>query len=57
MSESGATTAEYAVGTLGAASLASVLIWLGIDPWYAELLWSLVRDGLDPGVLVDHLSR
>lgn len=55
MSEAGATTAEYAVGTLGTVSLAAILIYLGVDPWYAELLWELVRDGLDPGLLVNHL--
>lgn len=57
MSEAGMTTAEYSVGTLGAASLAAVLIYLGVDPWYAELLWNLVRGALDPGVPLDHLSR
>ena len=53
----GATTAEYAVGTLGAVSLASFLIYLGVDPWYAELLSDAMRDALDPGLLLDHLSR
>lgn len=57
MSEAGATTAEYSVGTLGAASLAALLIHFGVDSWYAELLWSLVRDGLDPSLLLKHLSR
>jgi hypothetical protein len=57
VSESGATTAEYAVGTLGAVSLASILIALGIDPWFARLLWDLVRDALDPTLLLDHLTR
>lgn len=57
MSEAGMTTAEYSVGTLGTASLAAILIHFGVDPWLAELLWNLVRGGLDPGVLLDHLSR
>ena len=57
MSEAGATTAEYSVGTLGAASLAALLIYLGVDSWYVELLWNLVRDGLDPNLLLRHLSR
>ena len=57
MSEAGATTAEYAVGTLGAVSLASLLIALGVDAWYAELIWDLVRHALDPGLLIDHLTR
>ena len=56
-SEVGATTAEYAVGTLGAVSLASFLVYLGVDPWYAELLSDVMRDALDPGLLRDHLSR
>jgi len=57
MSESGATTAEYAVGTLGAVSLASIHIALGVDPWFAHLLWDLVRDALDPTLPLDHLTR
>ena len=57
MSDAGMTTAEYSVGTLGAASLAAILIYLGVDSWYADLLWNLVRSALDPGLLLDHLSR
>ena len=57
MSDAGATTAEYAVGALGAVSLASILIALGVDAWYAELVWDLVRQALDPGLLIDHLTR
>jgi len=57
MSESGATTAEYAVGTLGAVSLASILISLGVDPWFAHLFWDLMRDALDPTLLLNHLTR
>lgn len=57
MSEAGATTAEYAVGTLGAVSLAAILIHLGVDPWYADLISDVIRDALDPGLLLDHLSR
>jgi hypothetical protein len=57
VSEAGATTAEYAVGTLGAVSLAAILIHLGVDPWYADLISDVVRDALDPGLLLDHLSR
>lgn len=56
-SDVGATTAEYAVGTLGAVSLASILVYLGVDPWYAELIWDVIRDALDPGLLLDQLSR
>ena len=57
MPETGATTAEYAVGTLGAVSLASILIFFGVDPTYADMLWGLIRDALDPGLLIDHLTR
>lgn len=57
MSEAGATTAEYAVGTLGAVSLAAILIHVGVDPWYADLISDVIRDALDPGLLLDHLSR
>ena len=57
MSEAGMTTAEYSVGTLGAVSLAAILIYFGVDSWYADLLWNLVRGGLDPGLLLDHLRR
>lgn len=57
MSDAGATTAEYAVGTLGAVSLAAILIHLGVDPWYADLISDVIRDALDPGLLLDHLSR
>ena len=57
MSEAGATTAEYAVGTLGAVSLAAILVHLGVDPWYADLMADVIRDALDPGLLLDHLSR
>jgi hypothetical protein len=53
----GATTAEYAVGTLGAVSLAAVLIHLGVDPWFAELVWDVLRAALDPALLRDHLGR
>ena len=55
--EAGATTAEYAVGTLGAVSLAALLIRIGVDPWFAGLMWDIVRNALDPGMLIDHLSR
>ena len=57
MSESGAATAEFAVGTLGAVSLAAILISLGVDPWFAHLLWDLMRDALDPTLLLNHLTR
>lgn len=57
MSDVGATTAEYAVGTLGAVSLAAILIRIGVDPWFAEFIGDVIRDALDPGLLLDHRHR
>lgn len=56
MDESGATTAEYTVGTLGAVSIAALLMKLGLDPWYRDALWDVVRHALDPNVLLHHLG-
>jgi len=36
--ERGMTTAEYAVGTVGVACLACVLIWLDRDGWWEYLI-------------------
>jgi hypothetical protein len=55
MSEAGATTAEYAVGTVGAAGIAAVLMNMGVATWLAELLSEIIRASLDPGLLLDHL--
>lgn len=55
MSEAGATTAEYAVGTLGAVSFAAVLIGTGTSTWLIELFAEIMRAALDPGLLLDHL--
>jgi hypothetical protein len=54
--EAGATTAEYTVGTLGAASIAAILIYLGLDPGYADMVWGVIRHALDPNVLLHHLG-
>jgi hypothetical protein len=56
MDEAGATTAEYAVGTLGAASIGAILVYLGADPSYRDMLWDLIRYALDPNLLLHHLS-
>lgn len=56
MDESGATTAEYAVGTLGAVGFAAMLIHIGLGPWYDNLLWDVIRHALDPNVLLHHLA-
>jgi hypothetical protein len=56
MNEAGATTAEYAVGTLGAATIGAILIYVGLDPWYAELLEDVIQHALDPTGLLKHLE-
>ena len=47
--ERGMTTAEYAVGTLGACTVGGVLVKVGQSEWFGEL----VRDVIDniPNVL------
>lgn len=55
--ERGATTAEYAVGTLGAATCAAVLVRLGVDGWFLDQLRELFVRALDPVALVEHLRR
>ena len=42
--ESGMTTAEYAVGTLGACSIAAILIKLAQTPWFGDLIKSLLNN-------------
>lgn len=51
--ERGATTAEYAVGTLGAVAIAGVLVRLGTDGWFADELREIITSALRPGVLID----
>jgi hypothetical protein len=46
-------TTEYAVGTLAAASVAGVLVVLGVDDWLRDQLWDLIRGALRPGVLLE----
>jgi hypothetical protein len=43
-SEAGMTTAEYAVGTLGACSIAALLIKLAQTPWFGDLVKSLLSN-------------
>jgi len=50
-------TSEYAVGTLAAASVAGVLVVLGVDDWLRDHLWDLIRYALRPGVLLDQLHH
>lgn len=55
--EHGMTTAEYAVGTLGAATCAAVLVHLGADGWFFDQLREIFARALDPTTLVEHLRR
>lgn len=41
-SEAGMTTAEYTVGTLGACSVAAILIKLAQTPWFGDLMKDLL---------------
>lgn len=43
-SEAGMTTAEYTVGTLGACSVAAVLIQIARTDWFGELIKSLLSN-------------
>lgn len=42
--EAGMTTAEYAVGTLGACSIAALLIKLAQTPWFGDLIKALLNN-------------
>lgn len=43
MSESGMTTAEYAVGTIAAAGLGGVLLKLLTSPEFQALIWKIIQ--------------
>ena len=43
-SEAGMTTAEYTVGTLGACSVAAVLIKIAQTEWFGDLVKSLLEN-------------
>ncbi|GAA3509367.1 DUF4244 domain-containing protein [Georgenia daeguensis] len=47
--EAGMATAEYAIGTVAAASLASVLLWVLKSDWVRELVSDLIRKALGLG--------
>ncbi|MDR6117136.1 hypothetical protein QE370_000320 [Aeromicrobium sp. SORGH_AS981] len=51
----GATTAEYAVGTLGAVTCAAVLLRLGADGWFLDHVAALLRRALEPRSLLELL--
>ena len=40
--ESGMTTAEYAVGTLGAVTIAAILMQVGASSWFRDLIRTVV---------------
>ncbi len=54
--ESGMTTSEYAVGTVGACGLAAVLVHLGGDDWFVGLVKDLLARALDPRSLIEVLG-
>ncbi|HLQ82100.1 MAG TPA: DUF4244 domain-containing protein [Bacillota bacterium] len=41
--ERGMTTAEYAVGTVGAVTAAGTLIWIFQQDWFRELLMAIIK--------------
>lgn len=43
LDESGMTTAEYAVGTIAAASLGGVLLKMLTSPEVQSLIWSIIE--------------
>ncbi|UNX55247.1 DUF4244 domain-containing protein [Georgenia sp. TF02-10] len=47
--EAGMATAEYAIGTVAAASLASILLWILKSEWVRELISDLIRKALGLG--------
>jgi hypothetical protein len=51
----GATTAEYAVGTLGAVTCSVVLLRLGTDGWFLDHVAALLRTALEPRSLLELL--
>lgn len=53
----GMTTAEYAVGTLGAATCAAVLVRLGADGWMFDQLREIIVRALDPTTVIELLHR
>ncbi|MCF2707276.1 DUF4244 domain-containing protein [Arcanobacterium haemolyticum] len=42
-SEDGMATAEYAIGTVAATSLAGILLWLIKQPWVQEAIEAIFR--------------
>ena len=46
-SESGMTTAEYAVGTIAAAGLGGVLLKLLTSPEFQALIWKIIQSAFN----------
>ena len=42
-SESGMTTSEYAIGTVGACAIAGILIWAARQDWLRELISGMFK--------------
>ncbi|GAA2081453.1 hypothetical protein GCM10009821_22620 [Aeromicrobium halocynthiae] len=51
--ETAMSTAEYAVGTVGACTIAGVLVHLGGQDWFVDLIQSILRGALSPRGLLD----
>ena len=47
--EDGMTTAEYAVGTVGACTIGSVLVKVGQSEWFGDIVKGLIEK--IPGIL------
>ncbi|WP_375000974.1 DUF4244 domain-containing protein [Aeromicrobium sp. CTD01-1L150] len=54
--ESGMSTAEYAVGVVGACTIAGALVHLGGSDWFIDLIREIFSRALDPRFLVDLLG-
>lgn len=51
--ETAMSTAEYAVGTVGACTVAGVLVHLGGQDWFVDLIRSILEGALSPRGLLD----
>ena len=47
------STAEYAGGTVGACTIAGVMVHLGGQDWFVDLIQSNLRGALSPRGLLD----
>ncbi len=51
--ETAMSTAEYAVGTVGACTIAATLVHLGGQDWFDDLIRSILQGALTPRGLLD----